>query len=144
MADKDETTRLIELLVATHGEEGVCPTAGDWRAIFDVGDRGDGPVRLLNLLKFHAEVDTPDGPISGDTAYGKYSSGVSSAFARAGGQRIFFGRVGHMFSLGDVRDWDAAIVTQYPSARALAHFWLDPEFIAAHANRLDGVERSQV
>ena len=59
MPEKDETTRLIELLVATHGEEGACPTAADWRAIFDVGDRGDGAVRLLNLLKFHAEVDAP-------------------------------------------------------------------------------------
>src|SRR6266481_1227812 len=49
--------------------------------------------------------------------------------------------VGHMFGLGPVNDWDAAIVTRYPSAEALAEMWLSREFIAAHKNRADGVER---
>jgi uncharacterized protein (DUF1330 family) len=34
----------------------------------------------------------------------------------------------------------AAVVIRYPSARALADMWLDPEFIAAHSHRVDGGE----
>jgi uncharacterized protein (DUF1330 family) len=133
---------LVKKLVAIHGEEGVSPTAHSWREIFRLGK--DGPIHIINLLKFRQQVDTLDGPISGVAAYGKYTEGVGPAFARVGGQRIYFGQVGHAFALGPVTDWDAAIVTRYPSADALAQMWLSPEFIAAHTNRVDGVERSQV
>ena len=60
-----------------------------------------------------------------------------------GGELVFFGRVSHMFAFAAGDAWDAVIVTRYPSAKALAEMWLDPEFIAAHANRVDGVMRSQ-
>jgi uncharacterized protein (DUF1330 family) len=138
----DGTEILIEKLVKTHGEAGVCPTAHSWREIFKLGQ--SSPIHIINLLKFKQLVDTPEGSISGAAAYGKYTAGVGTAFVRVGGQRIYFGRVRHMFGLGDVADWDAAIVTRYPSADALAQMWLSPEFIEAHRNRADGVERSQV
>ncbi len=136
------TEILIEKLVEIHGEEGVCPTAHSWREIFKLGQ--SGPIHIINLLKFRQQVDTPEGSISGAAAYGKYTAGVGTAFVRVGGQRIYFGRVGHIFALGDAGDWDAAIVTRYPSADALAQMWLSPEFVDAHKNRTDGVERSQV
>jgi uncharacterized protein (DUF1330 family) len=139
MKEQDE---LVKRLVAIHGEEGLSPTARSWREIFRLGK--DGPIHIINLLKFRQQVDTPDGPISGVAAYGKYTAGVGPAFARVGGQRIYFGQVGHAFALGPGTDWDAAIVTRYPSADALAQMWLSPEFISAHTNRADGVERSQV
>jgi uncharacterized protein (DUF1330 family) len=136
-----ETESLIEQLVTTHGEEGVCPTREDWRAIFAVGP---GAIRILNLLKFKLEVAGEGGKISGGEAYGRYAQGVAPAFQRVGGQRIFAGRVSHAFAFGDKGDWDFAIVTRYPSAAALAAMWLDPDFIKAHENRLDGVAASQV
>jgi uncharacterized protein (DUF1330 family) len=142
LAQADDTSALVERLISVHGQEGVCPTASDWRAILAL--EGQGPFHLLNLLKFKQHVDTPNGAMLGAVAYAKYTSGVAKAFARVGGQRIFFGRVEHMFAFGTAASWDAAIVTRYPSARALADMWLDPEFVAAHENRIDGVERSQV
>jgi len=138
----DKTENSIRKLVKTHGEEGVCPTADSWREIFKLGR--NGPIHIINLLKFKQQVDTPEGPISGSAAYGKYTAGVGPAFARVGGQRLYFGHVGHIFALGEVCDWDTAIVTRYPSADALAQMWLSPEFIEAHKDRADGVERSQV
>ena len=139
MAEQEE---LIRRLVAIHGDEGISPAAQSWREIFRLG--GHGPIHIINLLKFRQQVDTPAGPISGVAAYARYTAGVGSAFARVGGQRIYFGQVGHVFALGPVTDWDAAIVTRYPSAEALAQMWLSAEFISAHRNRVDGVERSQV
>lgn len=131
---------LVDRLVATHGEQGVCPTASDWHAI--LGRKG--AIHLLNLLKFRPSVDTDVGPVSGAEAYARYSSGVADVFAGVGGQRIFRGRIEHIFSTGAVPGWDAAVVTRYPSAEALAQMWLDPRFVAAHDNRVNGVERSQV
>lgn len=138
----EEQAELIRQLVAIHGEEGVSPTAGSWREIFRLGR--DGPIHIINLLKFRQQVASSEGQISGAAAYGKYTAGMGSTFARVGGQRIYFGQVGHAFALGPVTDWDAAIVTRYPSAAALAQMWLSAEFISAHSNRVDGVERSQV
>ena len=140
MPAMDGLNDLVGRLVTTHGEGGVCPTASDWHMILT----HKGTLHLLNLLKFRPSVDTDDGPISGADAYDKYSSGVAQAFAEAGGRQIFRGRVQHMFAFGAVSGSDAAVVTRYPSAEALAQMWLDPRFVAAHNNRVDGVERSQV
>lgn len=142
MGEKAAVEAVIRQLVAIHGEEGVCPTADDWRAIFALGD--GGPVDLLNLLKFKPQVETPEGPITGAAAYGKYTTANAGPFARVGGQRIYSGRVGHSFAFGEAGEWDAVILTRYPSAQALAQMWLDAAFIEAHKNRADGVERSQV
>lgn len=133
---------LIDELVRTHGEAGVCPSAEDWRRIFALAEHG--PVEILNLLRFADRVDSPEGAISGADAYARYSAGNAGAFTRVGAEVIYFGRVGHRFGLGAVDDWDAVIVTRYPDARALAQMWLDPEFIEAHASRIDGLVRSQV
>ncbi len=131
---------IINELVSIHGEEGVCPTADDWRQIFE----REGPIHLLNLLKFRGSVEAADGAITGARAYARYSSGVAPVFARVGGELLFFAPVASAFGLGDAPAWDAAILTRYPSSRALADMWLDPIFIAAHEQRVDGVERSQV
>jgi uncharacterized protein (DUF1330 family) len=139
--DAGTSDDLIARLVSIHGEEGICPTEHDWRTIFAVG--AGRPVELVNLLAFAPQVDTQEASISGAEAYSRYTSGISKAFARAGGELVFFGHVRHMFSFGGGDAWDAVIVTRYPSPAALAEMWLDPEFIAAHANRLDGVARSQ-
>lgn len=137
-----EISGLVDRLVGIHGEGGICPAADDWRAIlqFDL----DRPIFILNLLRFRDEVQVSDRKIPGSEAYDQYAAGVAAAFLRAGGKQVFFGRVGHLFPIADGDVWDAAIVTRYPSPRALASFWLDDQFIEAHAHRVDGVERSRV
>lgn len=135
-----QTDDLVHQLVALHGEEGICPTAADWRAILAV----EGAIHVLNLLAFKDEVLTATGIRSGADAYRRYTRTVADPFARVGGERVFFGAVGHVFAFGATDDWDTAILTRYPSAHALAEMWLDPAFVAAHKNRVDGVERSQV
>ena len=136
-----DKNQIIESLIAIHGEIGLAPARRDWTAIFECDGR---PVEIMNLLKFKAEVATLEGPISGAAAYGRYAAANAQPFARVGGERLYFGRVTHMFGLGEAPGWDAVILTRYPSPLALANMWLDPDFIAAHKNREDGVERSQV
>jgi uncharacterized protein (DUF1330 family) len=137
---QDGTDDIVSRLVKLHGEGGAAPTADDWRSILAL----PGAVPLLNLLKFREQANLPGGPISGAKAYARYSAAVAPAFARAGGERLFFGPVAHSLGPGDDADWDAAILTRYPSAQALAAMWLADDFVAAHANRIDALERSRV
>src|SRR5260370_1562340 len=109
---------LVKQLVATDGEDGVCPTAESWREIFRLG--GNNPIHIINLLKFKHRLESADGPIAGAVAYAKYSAGVGGAFSRVGGKRLYFRRFGHMFGFGPVSDWDAAIGAPYPPDERLA------------------------
>lgn len=135
-----EAADTIKELVTLHGEGGVCPASGDWQRIFEHA----GPIHIINLLKFKDRIDTEDGSISGAQAYRRYSSSVAPVFSRMGGERIFHASVTSAFGVGEILEWDAAILTRYPSCHELAQMWLDPEFVAAHKHRIDGVERSHV
>ena len=101
------TAEIIARLVETHGEGGLCPSAADWTAIFAI----EGTVHVLNLLEF-----SPGGAAS----YRRYAAAVEDAFNRAGGVQLFFGPIGHAFGTEPTQKWDAAILTRYPSAGALA------------------------
>ncbi|MGR3321303.1 MAG: DUF1330 domain-containing protein [Pseudooceanicola sp.] len=125
---------LIDRLVATHGEDGAVPSRAEWARILALP--GDRPLLILNLLAF--------APETGQQAYGAYLQGVAPAFAAAGGEQVFFGPAAFCFGMGDEGDWDAAILTRYPSPLALANMWLDPGYIEAHQAREDGLTRSQV
>lgn len=133
---------LIAKLVALHGESGLCPKKLDWAEILCCPE--DKPVNILNLLQFRPQVQTPDGAVTGMEAYGSYSAGVGPAFIRTGGKTLYFGKVNHIFGTVAGTDWHAAILTRYPSPMALANFWLDQEFVVAHAHRASGVEQSRV
>lgn len=133
---------LIDRLVELHGEDGLAPTRADWAAILSC-PAGE-PLHILNLLKFRSTVKTSRGDQPGASAYSAYSAAVGPAFARAGGQLLYFGKVNHIFSTVAGSNWDAAILTRYPGPRALADFWLDEDFFSAHEHRVDGVAESRV
>ena len=137
-----EIESLIARIVGVHGEGGLAPTAASWRRIFEIAD--EGPVTFVNLLGFHPTVASSEGALTGEQAYHSYTRATAGVFERVNGELLYFGSVGHGFGLDDHGDWNAVIVTRYPSARALADMWLDDEFIAAHANRHAGVARSEV
>lgn len=128
------TSDLVETLIETHGEDGAAPTREEWEKILALP--GDEAVLILNLLRFVPETGMAD--------YGRYMQGVGPSFARAGGKQVFFGPAEFCFAMSEEEDWDAAILTRYPSPQALANMWLDPEYIEAHEARRDGLARSQV
>ena len=126
-----QTQELIEHLVRIHGEQGLSPRREDWQALLSLP--ADSPVDMLNLLRFKAEVQTPAGVKTGFAAYGDYSKGVAGAFARVGGQLLYFGKMNWTFGTSDGGPWDAAILTRYPAPRALADFWLDRASLGGRA-----------
>ena len=132
--------QIISQLVDIHGEGGLSPTRADWQAIFAL----PGRVRILNLLAFEDSVETDQGRVTGAEAYAAYAAAAGPVFQRVGGQREFFGPVAHLFHLNAPGTWDAAIMTLYPSAAALAEMWLDADYVVAHTSRASGLRQSQV
>lgn len=91
-----------------------------------------GPVVMLNLLKFKAD--------GGEEAYGKYADGVGKIVASYGGKVIYVGRAAELMVGSE--EWDAVVLVQYPTRKALMDMFNSPEYQAIHHYRDEGLERT--
>ncbi len=89
----------------------------------------DGPVVMLNLLKFK-----PDG---GQVAYMKYGMAVQPLLRRHGAKSLFFGRA--EFCLIGNGDWDAVALVQYPSNQSFLDMIESADYQAIHHHREAGL-----
>ena len=104
------------------------PTAEQQQALAALP--GDGPVVMLNLLKFK-----PDG---GQAEYMKYAMAVQPLLAKVGAKSIFFGSA-DLCVIGNA-DWDMVGLVQYPNKLAPGKMTSTPEYQAIHEHRLNGLE----
>jgi uncharacterized protein (DUF1330 family) len=95
----------------------------------------DGPVVMLNLLKFK--------PRDGAAEYGKYGDSVSKMVEARGGKILWMGKVDQAL-IGDLdaNDWDSIALVQYPSRKAFIEMTTSKEYDAAHEHRESGLERT--
>ena len=102
----------------------------------------DGPVVMLNLLKFKASAG--DGSGSGADAYGRYGDAAVQMIEERGGRVIWAGR-GQQILIGDpAQDWDSVLLVEYPSRKAFIDMVTTPEYNEAHKHRESGLERTVV
>ena len=82
----------------------------------------DGPIYMVNLLKFKEHAEYDDGrpsDLTGAEAYAIYGTGVVPLVAEHGGRLIFSGEVSWLM-LGQADDlWDQVAVVEYPNRAAL-------------------------
>jgi len=82
----------------------------------------EGPIYMVNLLKFRTRAEYPDGresDLSGEEAYALYGEGVTRLLAEVGGAVVFDGRVERLM-LGEVEElWDRVAIAMYPSRAAM-------------------------
>jgi uncharacterized protein (DUF1330 family) len=87
------------------------------------GPLPDGPIVMVNLLKFRDRAkysDGSDGGISGREAYLLYAAVAAEVTAEGGGRMLFAGDVTHL-RLGHVEQlWDEVLLVEYPNQEALA------------------------
>jgi uncharacterized protein (DUF1330 family) len=95
----------------------------------------DGPVVMLNLLKFK--------PRGGQGEYNKYGDSVSKMVEERGGKMLWVGKVDQTL-IGDIdaNDWDAIALVQYPSRAAFIEMTTSKEYDGAHEHREGGLERT--
>jgi uncharacterized protein (DUF1330 family) len=102
----------------------------------------EGPVVMVNLLKFYDKAQYADGrdpEISGAEAYGRYGVEVSKIVEGLGGKMIYGGAV-TMTLIGDVGDdWDMIACVQYPSRQAMLEMTMSEAYKAIEVHRDAGL-----
>ena len=90
----------------------------------------EGPVSMLNLLKFKQRAEYADGRSSelrGAEAYNLYAEKMAPFVISKGGRLVFGGRAEHLM-LGEVDElWDVAAIMEYPSKEAFVEIVSAPE-----------------
>ncbi len=125
------------------------PTQDQGRALRERGI--DGPVQMLNLLRFREVADysrspelAPDAPVSGAEAYAEYSRHTMARLDAAGAEVVWMGRGGDpLIGPADER-WDLALLVRYPSIDAFLSMTSDPGYLATVGHRTAAVEDSRL
>lgn len=106
------------------------------------GTAPDGPIVMVNLLKFRERAEYPDGRdpgLSGREAYHRYGVEVTKLVEAYGGRILFTGDVTAL-SLGRVEQlWDEIALAEYPSRAAFLAMSSSPEWRAIAIHRQAGL-----
>lgn len=124
-------------------ENAVRPSDEQLKSFFSrAGTDKDGPVVMVNLLKFREKAAYPDGRdahLSGQEAYMRYGAEVSKIISKLGGKMIFGGTVDGLM-LGECEElWDQVALVEYPSRAAFLEMVMSPEYHAIEVHREAGL-----
>jgi len=125
------------------------PTEEAGRALFS--RRIEGPVAMLNLMRFRAVADycahpalAPAQPISGADTYDRYVAHTLPFLARSGGAVLFDGdAAGFLIGPPDER-WDRAMLIRQASLAAFLAFARDPDYLAGLGHRTAALADSRL
>jgi uncharacterized protein (DUF1330 family) len=132
------------------GPGGVNPTPEQLEAV--VAAHGDGPVQMLNLLKYRerAAYDAdyagdPSPDCTGAEAYQRYGEVAITHVAKRGGRLVLLSAVdGVALGAAAQDEWDEIAIVEYPSLDAFVDMGQDPDYLAATVHRTAGLERSVI
>jgi len=102
----------------------------------------DGPIYMVNLLKFKEKAEYEDGrdtQLSGEEAYGLYAEEVQKLLVQVGGAGMFSARVERLM-LGEVEElWDKVAIAMYPSRAAIMEMMMLPKMQEIGIHRAAGL-----
>ena len=103
----------------------------------------DGPIYMVNLLKFRDRAEYPDGretDLTGEQAYMIYGRAVSKLLTNLGGGAMFSASVERLM-LGEVEElWDRVAIAVYPSRAAMLEMMQSPEMQDIGIHRAAGLK----
>ena len=124
-----------------HVENAVMPQPEQAKAFF-FGEE-NGPMVMVNLLKFKDKAEYPDGSNAdwtGKQAYLVYGAAVQKCLELVGGRAVFSGDVTGLI-LGDVEElWDMVALAYYPSPQAMMQMVGLPEYQGIEIHRFAGLK----
>ena len=102
----------------------------------------DGPIYMVNLLKFKDRAEYEDGrptQLTGREAYDIYGAAVSQLIKEFGGAAMFAADVERLM-LGDVEElWDEVAIAMYPSRNAMLDMMQSPTMQDISSHRAAGL-----
>ncbi len=94
-------------------------------------DATDGPIYMINLLKFKQKAEYADGretELSGQEAYRIYAAEVAAHLSKVGGKPVIGGQVTAL-RLGVVEElWDVVAIAMYPNRKAMLTMITSPDY----------------
>ena len=102
----------------------------------------EGPIYMVNLLKFKARAEYPDGresDLTGEQAYAIYGAAVAKLLTEFGGRAMFSANVERLM-LGEVEEmWDKIAIAMYPSRAAMLEMMQSPAMQEIGVHRAAGL-----
>jgi len=92
----------------------------------------DGPVVMLNLLKFRGA--------EGQSSYARYMKEAGKFVEAVGGKVLYLGKPNEL--LNGEEKWDLLMLVQYPSRKAFLSMVKNPDYLKIHRFREEGVEHA--
>ena len=103
----------------------------------------DGPIFMVNLLKFRAHAEYEDNRptnLTGRQAYKIYADAVTAILPEFGGRAIFAADVTFL-SLGKVEElWDEIAIAMYPKRADMVRMSMSPQWQQAAVHRTAGLK----
>lgn len=100
----------------------------------------DGPVVMVNLLRFKPRADAPDDDVSGEAAYRRYADAMTAFVESKGGRIIWAGRVDSQVIGAGGDGFDMVGLVEYPSRRAFFEIANDSYVHEIAVHRTAGLE----
>lgn len=104
----------------------------------------DGPIVMLNLLRFKESAGDGAQGLTGEEAYRRYGEAVAENLARVGGTLLHLARCSATVIGPESERWDLLALVNYPSRAAFLEMVGDPDFQAKHALRTAALEDSRL
>ena len=109
-----------------------------------IASTDEGPVVMLNLLRFKEHADGVDEGLSGAEAYARYSA-ATEPFLRAVGGRLRVALQAQEAVIGpEDREWDLVLLVEYPSRAKFMEMAANPESVKVHAHREAAIADSRL
>ncbi len=123
-----------------HYRNNVFPNEEQIKGFFEPGP--DGPICMVNLLKFKPLAEYEDGRdtgLTGREAYDIYEAGVTEILQKVGGFIGFIGEVERL-TLGEVEElWDAVALAVWPSRKVMFEVMQSEDMEAISEHRTAGL-----
>ena len=110
-----------------------------------------GPVVMLNLLRFRAIANysdaphlAPGAPITGEAAYKLYMDHTLPFLTKSGGEVLFYGSGGRFLVGPSEERWDAAMLVRQASLASFLAFASDRDYLAGMGHRTAALADSRL
>lgn len=104
----------------------------------------EGPIAMLNLLRFREQAIEPDSGMTGAEAYGLYGQSVAP-FLEAAGARVLSAVNCDTSVIGPSQpEWHMAIIVEYPSRDAFIGMVSDPGYQEVSVHRTAALADSRL